>query len=158
MFLLFFTKDSIEIKNIEFLINDVFLDIFVASSEEILFTYALIMYLETKNLSFFKIIIFSALIFALSHLLNITLDNIFNTLLQCLYCFGIGLITSFMFVSTRNIILSILFHFLFNFFNQSLFEKFIISIPVPIFILVNCIIALLTFIYWLILYKKRTIL
>ena len=66
-------------------------------------------------------IIYSSLIFGGVHLLNIaSFGDILPCLIQCLYSFGIGLVLSFIYYHSKNLILPVFFHFLFNFLNDSL--------------------------------------
>ena len=68
-----------------------------------------------------KRILFSALIFAGFHLLNMVnatnVDGVVSILIQVAYTFGLGLVLGFLYEYTYSLPACMCFHFLFNFFN-----------------------------------------
>ena len=78
------------------------------------------------NASSLKRIMFSAMIFALFHLLNIvnisTVDGLVNVLIQVAYNFGLGILLGFVYEYTYSLPASITLHFMFNFFNTVLYQ------------------------------------
>lgn len=123
--------------------------------EELLFRAILVFELvkfKSKN----KAIIISSLIFGLIHLINISsIASIGPTLLQVIYTFGLGLILASMYIENKNIILPIIFHFLFNFLNDILVNTlFILKWNLPFFI-VNISFSILAIVYALFIYTLK---
>lgn len=88
--------------------------------EEILFRYLLINSLIKKH-SVNRTIIFSSILFGASHLLNISsITSAPQVLLQAIYTVFLGIVLGFIYITSKNIILSMVFHFLFNFLNDYL--------------------------------------
>ena len=78
------------------------------------------------NASSIKRILFSAMIFALFHLLNVvnisTVDGLVTVLIQVAYNFGLGILLGFVYEYTYSLPASITLHFMFNFFNTVLYQ------------------------------------
>lgn len=84
-----------------------------------------------------KRIFFSALIFALFHLLNIvnvsSVDMLISVLTQVVYAFGLGFLLAVIYEYSYSLPLCITFHFMFNFFN-TIFVTNIYSLSIDPFI------------------------
>lgn len=102
------------------ILQDLLSCLLISISEELVFRVVLFNeFLDHKKP--LPAIIYSSLIFGGVHLLNIaSFGDILPCLIQCLYSFGIGLVLSFIYYHSKNVILPIVFHFLFNFLNDSL--------------------------------------
>lgn len=70
-------------------------------------------------------IIYSAGIFALFHLLNLvnvrSIDQLISVLIQTVYTFGLGLLLGFIVEYSYSVVSCMVFHFIFNLFNDVLF-------------------------------------
>lgn len=103
-----------------------------------------------------KAILISSAIFGLIHLLNISsISTILPSLLQVIYTFGLGLILSSMYLESKNIILPIVFHFLFNLLNDILVNTFFyLEWNLPFFI-INISFSILAIVYSLFIYNIK---
>ncbi len=109
-----------------------------------------------KHVSKPKALIYSSLIFGSVHLLNISsLASIPVVLVQVFYTAFLGLVLGFVYLSSKNIILPILFHILFNFINDILVvELFSMKWDVTFFI-VNLLVGLVVVLYIIIISKIK---
>lgn len=110
-----------------------------------------------KHKNKFIALIYSSIIFGMVHLLNITLSNIPTVVAQCAYTAFLGLVLGFIYISTKNIYLPIIFHILFNFLNDILvIELFDLKWDLTFF-LVNILIGLIlsAYIYFAYIFKKK---
>lgn len=150
-FYLFFVKSSFEITSS--IIYQLCLTVIVVTLEELLFRGILFSELkEEKPLT--RILIASAL-FGLCHISRFF--SSFNPidLLSVLYTFALGLVIGLLYEYGGSLISAIIFHFLFNFLNQNMFECFKIENDNYIaYILVNVSIALIAGGYLLLIYLK----
>lgn len=153
--IVFINKDIINHSYNELdLIFDIILCIPNVLVEEFIFRY-LILYELNHNVSEFRAILFSALIFGGIHIFNITsLSVIPIVLLQVLYTFGIGLILGLVYTKSKcNIIYPIILHLVFNVFNDILVTNlFILSWNLNFF-LVNIIVTIIIGLYSVFIYK-----
>ena len=91
--------------------------------EELLFRNQILEELLKKQTKF-KALLYSALIFGGVHLLNISsISSIPTVLAQVVYTFVLGLCLGYIYINSKNIILPIIFHALFNFLNDVLVVK-----------------------------------
>lgn len=99
-------------------------------------------------------LIYSSLIFGAVHLLNISsFGSIPNILVQVGYTFFLGLVVGVIYLTSKNIILPIIYHFLFNFINDILVvELYKIKWDLTFFI-VNIVLGIFVLIYILFLLK-----
>ena len=101
---------------------EVLIIIFTVLNEEILFRFFIYNQLNIRN-KLLKIMA-SAGIFASFHLLNLLTPSFLavyqSVLIQVIYTFGLGLILGFIYEYGKSIVACMVFHFLFNFFNQYL--------------------------------------
>lgn len=136
------------------LLQSVILYAFTAINEEIVFR-GVLFPLFKKRYSTFLSMLYSSLIFGAIHLLNISsIASIPYVLIQVLYCFGLGMLLSFLFAHTENILIPIFFHFLFNVINDTwVSNHFDISWDLTFF-LINVGLALIFALYGYILLKK----
>lgn len=118
----------------------------VAVAEELVFRVLLYDVLK-HHFSTIVAMLLSSLIFGAIHLFNITsIDMIVPCLLQMVYSFGLGMILCLMYEISKNYIVIVLFHFLFNFLNDKLITAlfdfqwnltfYLVSIGVGVFIVV----------------------
>ena len=100
-------------------------------------------------------VLFSSLIFGSVHLLNISsLGTIPIVLIQMCYTFFLGLVLAVIYLYSKNIILPILFHILFNFINDILIiELFPIKWDITFFV-VNIGIGIIVLLYLAVLFKN----
>lgn len=105
------------------LLSQAFFYLTVALSEELLFR-AVIEGEFLKEKSPLWSILLSALIFAVSHLANFGSVAPLLVLAQVGYTFILGLLLGFLYQDSRNLGLVILYHFLFDFLNDSLFGAY----------------------------------
>lgn len=93
--------------------------------EEILFRMLLIdlfdQVFQKKKQGWIITILLSSLSFSLMHIINFTSGNYFGTLLQIGYTFVLGFILGYLAERVDNILLPLLGHFTFNFFNMNLY-------------------------------------
>ena len=122
--------------------------------EELLFRY-LICYEFNKHTSKIKSIIYSSLIFASIHLLNISsISSIPFILVQVIYTFGLGLVLSLIYLkSNNNIIYPIILHLLFNIFNDIIVVNLFNFEWNLSFFVINGVVAIFSIIYSLFIYK-----
>lgn len=103
----------------EFMIQSISVYAFTALNEELVFR-GVLFPLFKKKYSTFISMLYSSFIFGTIHLLNInSLASIPYILIQVLYCFALGMLFSFLYMHTENILIPILFHFLFNVINDT---------------------------------------
>lgn len=94
----------------------------------------------------YKSIMFSSIVFALSHLLNgISLASIF----QVIYTFGLGIVLGSIYAYGGGFIYCFLLHFLFNFFNGYLYNCFNNAKIDILYIVSNVIVGVVIVIYYL---------
>ncbi len=134
------------------LFKDLIFFLLVSITEELVFRYVLFNELKLKN-SIFKAMLISSLIFGGLHLLNITsIASVPTCLIQALYTFGLGMLLSLIYVYTKNLIVTISFHFLFNFFNDTLASSlFEIDFDANFYI-INVSFAIVFIIYGILIY------
>ena len=108
-----------------------------------------------KHKSKLQSLIYSSLIFGSVHLLNISsLGSIPIILVQVGYTFFLGMILGIIYLSSKNILLPIIFHILFNFINDILvIELFPIKWDITFF-LVNILVGIIVSLYSLLMFKK----
>lgn len=97
-------------------------------------------------------ILYTSLIFGAVHLLNFLGSWNPIVFVQAIYTFGIGLILGLLYEYGGNIILPILFHLLFNLFNNDLFEKIYIVTSDFNYYLINVLIGVICGVYCLLMY------
>lgn len=123
--------------------------------EELLFRNILLSYL-LKYFSKNKSILISSLCFGLIHLLNInSFAAIPFSLIQCVYCFFLGLLLSSLYIDSNNLFCPIIFHFLFNFINGDLVTNLYIYNWDIYFFIINIAVALIIIVYCLLVYKHK---
>lgn len=135
------------------IISGFLLAIGVSIIEELLFrSQVLEEFLKSKNK--FQSILYTSIIFGMVHLLNISsLSSIPTVLVQVCYTFFLGVLVGFIYLSSKNIVLPIIYHLLFNFLNDILVaELFNIKWDL-LFFIVNIGIGLFALIYILLLLK-----
>ncbi len=110
-----------------------------------------------KHKNKFIALLYSSLIFGMVHLLNISLSNIPIVVAQCAYTAFLGLVLGFIYISTKNIYLPIVFHILFNFLNDILVVQLFNLKWDLTFFLVNILIGLIlsAYIYFAYIFKKK---
>ena len=140
--------------NYENLLYNIILCIPNVIIEELLFRY-LICYEFNKHTSKIKSIIYSSLIFASIHLLNISsISSIPFVLVQVIYTFGLGLVLSLIYLkSNNNIIYPIILHLLFNIFNDIIVVNLFNFEWNLSFFVINGVVTILSLIYSLFIYK-----
>lgn len=135
----------------------ILLCLFGAILEEILFR----LFIQNALVKYRPIgrIILSALIFALCHLINAanarSVDAFVNVLLQTVYTFGFGLIIAFIYEYSHSLIFVTILHFVFNLFNDVLYQFFGGYTSTLVFILGGLVSFILVFGYGLFLYKYK---
>ena len=60
-------------------------------------------------------ILLASALFSLLHLVNLTVSPVGDTLLQVAYTFGIGILSTLLYLFTRSLLFPIAFHALYNF-------------------------------------------
>lgn len=117
--------------NIPKLIMTITSTFLLVTIEELLFRSQILEeFLKKKNN--FKAILFSSLIFSSVHLLNISSFSVIPVvLIQVGYTLFLGFVIGFIYIYSKSIILPIIFHFLFNFLNDSLFSVNTTAIAEP---------------------------
>ncbi|MGI6735035.1 MAG: CPBP family intramembrane glutamic endopeptidase [Bacilli bacterium] len=139
--------------NTTLMIQGISLDFLSAFAEEVVFRLILIsQFLKIKGK--FQTILYSSLIFASSHLINISsLETIIPVLLQVGYTFFLGIGLAFMYVITQKFIWSFMFHFTFNVINGTVVRAlFTAAKPIP-FYTINVLVGILAVAYGIWLYK-----
>lgn len=134
------------------LIDGVLLNLLLVTNEELLFRVLLFsLFLERTTPA--KSFIYSSLVFAGLHLINISsLASITPVLTQVVYTFFLGLLCSFAIYVTKNFVVPVVFHFAFNFFNHKLFSALFSYEVDVLFYTVNSIIGILALAYGICLY------
>ena len=149
-----------QVVNYDNIIQAFFISILTAIKEELLFRGILLTEFD-KTQSKFKTIIYSALIFGSIHLLNIgSLSSIIPSLLQVLYTAFLGLFLGFIYLYSKNLIYPIIFHFTFNFFNDSLVTNLYQLKWELSYFIINALVGLCVFVYGFILlsiFKRKEI-
>lgn len=110
-----------------------------------------------NNVSSVKRIFGSAAIFALFHLINIVnvsqISQLISVLIQVVYAFGLGLLLALIYEYTYSLPACIIFHFLFNLFNNIMVENiFHLAIPEAYYYLTAVVIGVIVGIYALLIY------
>lgn len=138
----------------EFIIQSIFIYAFTALNEELIFRGVLFPLFKKSHTTFLSML-YSSLIFGAIHLLNInSLASIPYILIQVLYCFALGMLFSFLYMHTENILIPILFHFLFNVINDTwVSNHFDISWDIYFF-LINIGLAFIFAIYGYLIFKN----
>ena len=138
----------------EYMIQSISVYAFTALNEELVFR-GVLFPLFKKKYSTFLSMLYSSFIFGAIHLLNMnSLASIPRVLIQVLYCFGLGMLFSFLYMHTENILIPVLFHFLFNVINDTwVTNHFDISWDIYFF-LINLGLALFFAIYGYFIFKK----
>lgn len=149
-----------QVVNYDNIIQAFFISILTAIMEELLFRGILLTEFD-KTQSKFKTIIYSALIFGSIHLLNIgSLSSIIPSLLQVLYTAFLGLFLGFIYLYSKNLIYPIIFHFTFNFLNDSLVTNLYQLKWELSYFIINALVGLCVFVYGFILlsiFKRKEI-
>ena len=141
-------KTSIDIFNI---VSGLISCIGVAVIEELLFRcFVLEEFLKYKGK--FLTVVYSSLAFGLTHLLNISsLSMIPGVLIQVCYTFFLGFVLGFIYLKTRNIVVPITLHFLFNLINNIVVTE-LYSFKLDItYYLINVLVGLLIMVYIIVL-------
>lgn len=121
--------------------------ILIGIIEELLFRNQILEEL-LKNQTKFKALLYSSLIFGGVHLLNISsISSIPTVLAQVGYTFILGLCLGYIYISSKNIILPIIYHTLFNFLNDVLVVKLFNLKWDLTFFIVNISLGILVIIY-----------
>ena len=150
-FYLFFVKSSFQITSS--IIYQLCLTVIVVTLEELLFRG--ILFSELKEEKPLTRILITSVLFGLCHISRFF--SSFNPidLLSVLYTFALGLVIGLLYEYGGSLISAIIFHFLFNFLNQNMFECFKIENDNYIaYILSNISIALIAGGYLLFIYLK----
>ena len=142
--------------------NNFYLDlvfIFVASIfEEIYFRGIIYNYLS-KNLKnknkYIVSILITSIYFALFHFLNLINESLSEVIFQAGYTIFSGILFTFIYFYSNNIILSISSHFIFNTANSFLYDLLYGKELDYRFIIVGIVLGILSFIYGIILYIKK---
>ena len=128
----------------------------IVLSEELVFRVVILSYLLTRT-SNLKAIIYSSLIFALTHIVNLgALNQIGPVLIQMGYTFFVGLLCAFLYIFSLNIVLPLIFHFLFNLFNGTLSSALYPGITGPLFYTINISMIVIATLYGVWLYYFLT--
>lgn len=136
-----------DIQDYHGIVMDFFFYLLVAVSEELVFRYVLFQELQTHQ-GKLKAMLISSMIFGGLHLLNInSLASIPTCLVQSLYTFGLGMVLSLVYMDTKNLSVTILFHFLFNFMNDSLVSNLFDMEWDVAFYVINSIFAVVFLVY-----------
>lgn len=135
--------------------------ILVAIGEEICFRGLLLDELIKHMKSGYAILV-SSVIFGLIHLLNISaLNQLVSGLIQSGYAIVLGIITGTIYYFGNNIIYPIIFHFMFNIFNDTLFKNLYTVQISTSYYLINITIGAIVLIYagmlYLYLEKKHNV-
>ena len=105
-------------------VESIVMTILIAGNEEIVFR--LFIHNSFIYASSVKRIFASAGIFALMHLINIVnvryIDALITVLVQTVYTFGLGLLLGVLYEYSHSLTGSIIFHFTFNLFNETLYR------------------------------------
>lgn len=148
----FISSFSIKSPDIALLVLEIGLELAIATVEELLFRSLLLTSLE-NDFNKFKALIYSSVIFGLMHLLNISsIESIIPSLIQVLYTTGLGLALGLIYLKSKNILLSISLHFLFNYFNNTIPSLLFSFEWNNIFYIVNSIFAIAFIAYGIIIY------
>ena len=133
--------------NLFTIISGLIISIGVSVIEELLFrSQVLEEFLKSK--SKLLSVVYSSLIFGSVHLLNISsLGSIPIVLVQVCYTFFLGVVLGYIYFYSKNIALPIIFHFLFNFFNDILVKELFDVKWDIVFYLVNIFIGVILFLY-----------
>ena len=130
----------------------ILLSFIVVINEEIVYRYLGFKYFENNKP--IEKIIYTSLIFSISHL-SVFLST-FNPmdLIIILYTFGLGLVLGFIYEFHGNIYVVIIFHLLFNMFNDVLFSSLFIVNQYWVIVVISITISILMGIYVLFLYFR----
>jgi len=152
LFVCLIDKAPLRELNLISIFQDLLFYLLIAISEELVFRYVLFNEIKANN-SYFKAMLFSSLVFGGLHILNITsIASIPLCLVQVLYTFGLGMLLCLIYLYTQNLIVTISFHFLFNFLNDSLASALFEMNWNTNFYLINVIFAIVFIIYGIIIY------
>lgn len=153
-FYLLFTKQNVEFILLKENILPIILTVFVVINEELIFRLIFINNLENKN-AWFKVLV-SAAIFGVAHLS--TFLSTFNPvdLIQICYTLPLGILLGISFVVTNSVFPGMIIHFVFNLFNQIMYENLGPTIPgthmgLENYILINALVGLVVAIYLVVL-------
>lgn len=131
-----------------------FIDALTALAEELIFRVVIISHLMTYS-SRTRTLLYSSLIFALIHLVNISsISMIVFSLVQIAYTLILGLILGGVYMMKKNYVYIVCLHFLFNFINGTLTQHMYHFPNDLTFILVNVIIGGLVLVYGYLLYQQ----
>lgn len=123
--------------------------ILVVMSEELLFRGQLIQH-YFANETLLKRILFSSLVFAALHLLNLFSGiPIGQVLLQVVYTWVLGMVLGTAYAFTQHMMVPIMLHFCFNVVNQTIYQQLAVSNPNWLYFVVNSLIGILVMIYCL---------
>ncbi len=138
-----FCGESFVVEFNTFTLLRIFLTIFIAINEELLYRLILISNLEKGNK--FRKIIVSSLVFSIVHLtIFFSSFNLVDLIVPC-YTFFLGIILGATYFLTNSIIPCITIHFLFNLFNSIIFQ---ISIKDFVsYIIISILVGLISFLY-----------
>lgn len=147
-------NENINCINLIITIIKTFTIIFV---EELLFRMIVLEELY-KSKNKFQTIFLSSLIFSLVHAVKISPSNIIIVLVQIGYTFILGIILGFILIDSDNLIIPIIFHFLFNFINNDLvIELFDFKNDLSFYV-INIIVGIIVLIYlfFVVLLERRS--
>ncbi len=144
------------VNGLHILIEGFVMNTLIVLSEELVFRVVILSYLLTRT-SNLKAIVYSSLIFALTHIVNLgALNQIGPVLIQMGYTFFIGLLCAFLYIFSLNIVLPLIFHFLFNLFNGTLSSALYPGITGPLFYTINISMIVIATLYGVWLYYFLT--
>ena len=131
-------------------------DVAVAAIEETLFRAILlvlfIVIFENKKYKRTYAILCSSIAFALLHFLNLLSSPIIPVLTQVGYTFVLGLILGGIYVLSENIIMSMIGHLVFNFFNTTLYVSLYQGNDTAAYYIYSSILAVIILAYFIVIY------
>lgn len=138
----------------EFVVS-LLLSLVTAIGEEIVFR--LFIHNSFGNFSSVKRILFSSLIFALMHLINVvnvtTVEALVSILIQVVYTFGLGILLGSMYEYGHSLLVCVIFHFAFNALNKDLIAYLGLASSDLSFYLTAGVIAVILGLYLILLYN-----
>ena len=156
---LFFKENIVINFQISTFITELLVLIISVIIEEFLFRIILIDYLQNIIKAKYKnilVILISSFAFSLMHAINFFGNSPINVLIQMGYTFILGIVLSILTISIDGLILPIIGHFIFNFFNTALFNiLFDFEINWK-YILFSCGIGVFCLAYSLVIYYLKT--
>ena len=138
--------------NINYLLLSIARVFSIAVVEELLFR-SLLLNEFRRDKDKLSALIYSSLIFGATHLLNISsIASILPALIQAIYTAGLGLLLGLIYIKSNNIAYPIIFHFLFNYFNDTLVSNIFIFEWNYLFYIINTIVAIVFILYGIFIY------